>query len=385
MLDTRNIRLLKWFNFFTDFKLYAPIAIIYFAKVTGSYALGMGIFSITMISSALFEIPTGIFSDKIGRKHTVIMGAATAVCYAFLYAWGTSFTLLCIGALFEGLSRSLYSGNNDALLHDTLAESHDEHLYGDYLGKVSALSQAALALSALLGSILANFSFSVIMWISVASQVVCLILSFRLREPEVHGHASGNAYQHLAEAFTQFIHNKRLRLLSLSSVMGFAFGEAGYQFQAAFYATLWPIWAIGIAKTLSNLGAALSFHVSGRIIKRFGGLRLLIIDNVYNRVVNITATLFPTVFSPLLMTTSSLLYGVTSITKNSLMQKEFTNEQRATMGSLNSFAGSIVFGILAFLLGAVADTLTPTKAMLGLQVAQVMNLWFYWKLFKLKK
>lgn len=385
MLDKRNIGILKWFNFFTDFKLYAPIAIIYFAKVTGSYALGMGIFSITMVSSALFEIPTGIFSDKIGRRLTVIFGAATAVCYAFLYAWGATFQILCIGALFEGLSRSLYSGNNDALLHDTLAESHEEYLYGDYLGKVSALSQAALAISALLGSILANFSFSLIMWVSFISQIICLILSFRLREPRVHGRESGNTYRHLSEAIAQFIHNRKLRLLSLSSVMGFAFGEAGYQFQAAFYATLWPVWAIGIAKTLSNMGAAFSFHVSGKIIKRFGGLKLLIVDNLYNRVVNITATLFPTMFSPLLMTTSSLLYGVTSITKNSLMQKEFTNEQRATMGSLNSFAGSIVFGLLAFLLGAIADILTPTKALLSLQVAQVINLWFYWRLFKLKK
>jgi len=57
----KNIKILTWFNFFTDFLLYAPIAIIYFERVTGSYALGMSIFSITMVSSALFEIPTGVF------------------------------------------------------------------------------------------------------------------------------------------------------------------------------------------------------------------------------------------------------------------------------------------------------------------------------------
>jgi MFS family permease len=68
----KNIRILTWFNFFTDFKLYAPLAIIYFSHVTGSFALGMGIFSITMIASALFEIPTGVFSDRIGRRKTVI-------------------------------------------------------------------------------------------------------------------------------------------------------------------------------------------------------------------------------------------------------------------------------------------------------------------------
>jgi len=64
----RNIRLFYLFNFFVDFKFYAPIAIIYFAKVSGSYALGMSIFSATMLAAALFEVPTGIFSDYIGGK-----------------------------------------------------------------------------------------------------------------------------------------------------------------------------------------------------------------------------------------------------------------------------------------------------------------------------
>jgi MFS family permease len=102
----RNIRILKWFNFFIDFRLYAPIAILYFSKVTGSFALGMSIFSITMIASALFELPTGIFSDKIGRRKTVILGATAAVLFSIFYAIGGSFWMIAIGAVFEGLSRS---------------------------------------------------------------------------------------------------------------------------------------------------------------------------------------------------------------------------------------------------------------------------------------
>lgn len=63
----KNIKFLTWFNFFTDFKLYSPVAILYFAQVTGSFALGMSIFSIAYVSAAFFEIPTGIYSDLIGR------------------------------------------------------------------------------------------------------------------------------------------------------------------------------------------------------------------------------------------------------------------------------------------------------------------------------
>jgi len=378
----KNIKLLTWFNFFTDFKLYAPIAIIYFSKVSGSYALGMSIFSITMISSALFEIPTGVYSDMIGRKKTVIWGAAVAVLYAVFYAIGQSYLILVIGALFEGLSRSFYSGNNDALLHDTLAESKNEHQYDEFLGKISKMFQIALAVSAILGSLLASWSFPLIMWLSVIPQIFCLMLAFKLVEPKIHMEQSSNIFIHLKDAYKNFLNNKKLRLLSTASILGYGFGEASFQFQSAFYYTVWPLWAIGIAKTLSNIGAAFSFHFSGKLLKKFNGLKILIVDNIYNRTINIISTAFPTILSPFLMSTTSVFYGVTTVTKSTLFQKEFKNEQRATMGSLNSFAGSVFFGIVAFLLGFVADKVTPAKAFMFLQFVQLINLYFYWKLFK---
>ena len=127
-----NIKLLNWFNFFTDLIFYAPIAVLYFAKVSGSFALGMSVFSIVTISSALLEIPTGIFSDKIGRRKTIILGAASAVVASIFYAIGGSFLFLAIGSFFLGLCRSFYSGNNDALLYDTLSEKNEQHKFGEY-------------------------------------------------------------------------------------------------------------------------------------------------------------------------------------------------------------------------------------------------------------
>ena len=377
-----NIKILTWFNFFTDFKLYAPIAIIYFSQITGSFTLGMSIFSIVMISSALFEIPTGIFSDRIGRRNAVIFGAFAAILYSLLYAIGYSFWILAAGALLEGLSRSFYSGNNDALLHDTLADTNEEHQYEEFLGRISAMFQAALAVSAILGGVLATWSFPLIMWLSVIPQLLCFYLAFKLKDTKLHKSQSGNIYIRLRDAYKSFLNSKKLRLLSASSILGYGFGEAGYQFQAAFYSTLWPVWAIAIAKTLSNLGAAASFHFSGRIIKRFNGVKILLIDNIYSRIINMLSTAFPTVLSPLLMSSTSVFYGVATVAKNSLMQKEFSNDQRATMGSLNSFAGSIFFGLISLLLGFVADELSPGYAIFILQLFQIGNLFIYWKLFK---
>ncbi|OGG30268.1 hypothetical protein A2973_03165 [Candidatus Gottesmanbacteria bacterium RIFCSPLOWO2_01_FULL_49_10] len=377
-----NIKVLRWFNFFSDFKLYAPIAIIYFSHVTGSFTLGMSIFSIAMVSTALFEIPTGIFSDRIGRRKTVIWGAFAAVLFTTFYAIGHSFWILAIGAVFEGLSRSFYSGNNDALLHDTLAQYQNEAQYSESLGKVSTLLQIAQGVSAVLGGILATWSFPLIMWLSVVPQIVCLFLAFNLIEPIIHANESGNIYLHLKEAYGKFLHNRKLRLLSLSSIIGYGFGDASYKFVPAFYNTLWPVWAIGIVGTLSSITGALSFHFSGKLIHKFGALKIMFTDYISNRVANIVAAAFPTVLSPLLMSSTSVFLGVATVAKSTLMQKEFDNEQRATMGSINSFAGNILFGLVSFLLGFIADSLSPAKAILLLQIVLLVNFFIYWKLFR---
>ncbi|HUQ85658.1 MAG TPA: MFS transporter [Candidatus Limnocylindrales bacterium] len=381
----KNIRLLTLFNFFTDFRLYAPVAIIYFSEVTGSYMLGMSIFSIIMVSSALFEVPTGIFSDRIGRKKTVIFGSIAAVLFSIFYAIGQSFWILAIGGLFEGLSRSFYSGNNDALLHGSLAETKNEHQYDEFLGRVSSMFQAALAVSAIMGSFLAQWSFSLIMWISVVPQIICLFIAFQIIEPKVITNESGNIFQHFKKAYLNFKRNKKLRLLSASSILGYGFGEAGFQFQSAFYNTVWPLWAIGVVRAFSNLIAAISFRFSGRLIRKFGGINILIASSIYARVSNIVAALFPTIVSPVLIASTSLFYGAKSVSENSLLHKEFSNEQRATMGSLNSFGGSIFFGLISIILGFTADTLSPAIAFVVLQLFQLSNLWIYQKLIKHNK
>jgi len=96
---SKNIILLKWFNFFLDLRFYSPIAVIYFAHITGSFVLGMSIFSVIMITQSVFELPMGIFSDNIGRKKTMIIGALFGVIGITSYAIGLSYAFLLLGLL----------------------------------------------------------------------------------------------------------------------------------------------------------------------------------------------------------------------------------------------------------------------------------------------
>ncbi|MFH0749969.1 MAG: MFS transporter [Candidatus Gottesmanbacteria bacterium] len=381
----RNIKLLALFNFFTDFQFYSAILILYFAKVTGSYALAMSLFSITMFSSAIFEVPTGILSDKFGRKKTMTAGAIASVTCAVFYAIGGGYLPLAIGALFEGLTRAFYSGNNNAMLHDSLRDLNKVDTYDHYLGKTSAMFQLALTIGTVAGSVIAYFSFAWVMWLSVIPQVICLFLSFFVKEPKSQTSTTTNIYAHLFTSLHHIWHNKNLKLLSLNQIIGFGIGESAFQFKSAFIATLWPVWAIGISKTLSFIGGGISFWYAGKLIKKFGGLNLMLFETCINRVIAVISLAFPTVVSPILLSSTSFLYGATEVASNSLMQKEFTENERATLASLVSFAGSITFGIFSIVIGLVADRTSPTTALLFTQIFYLPTIVLLWKLKKQTK
>lgn len=345
----------------------------------------MSLFSVVMVSSALFEVPTGVFSDLIGRKRTVLCGALFATLSAIFYAIGQTYWILFVGAVLEGISRSWYSGNNDALLHDSLRDIGKIDLYSHYLGKTSAMFQGALMIGGVAGSILAQWSFPLIMWLSVIPQITCFFISLFLTEPTHSTKGKANIFSHIKISVFHLWNNKILRLLSIQDILSFGIGESSFQFGAAFIGTIWPLWAIGFSKMISYGGASISFWFSGKFIRKIGEYNILIIANIYTRIANFIAYGIPTMFSPVLMASSSIFYGVTSVAKNSLMQKEYTHEQRATLGSLNSFMGSIFFGIFAPLLGLIADIYGPAKALIVVQFCMFSVLYINLKLKRMQK
>ena len=377
-----NVRLLKIFNFLIGFSLFAPLAIIYFSRVSGSYTLGASIFGITMLASAIFEVPTGIWSDRVGRRGTIILGSWARVIAFILYAIGLSYWWLVAGAILEGLSRAFYSGNNDAFLHDTLADDHLEHDFHEYQGKVSSTEQLAMGISALIGGIIAHFSFTYLIWLSVVSQIILLWISYGFIEPHSRTAANPNIFLHLREAIKLFIYNKKLRLLSIASMLGYSISEIKWEFSSAFTATVWPIWAIGISRMLPSFGASLSFYYSGKLIRKFTEVKILLFDSIVGKFASFVAFGIPSVFSPIILSLPSLFYGVGSVAEKTLMQQEFSDHQRATMSSLNSLGGSVGFAIMSMVLGGLADFAGPAQAMLILTVISLPIIYLYWLIFR---
>lgn len=377
-----NIKLFYYYNFLTDFGLYYPIATLYFYQITGSFVLAMSIFSIAQFSSAIFEIPTGVFSDRIGRRKTIILSSLFSLFSVLFYAIGFSFLFLAIGAIFEGLSRAFASGNNNALLYDSLTQENKEKEFQNLLGKVSSMFQLSAAISAILGAIIANWSFAWVFWLTLIPLFIRFIISFKFIEPPKTEKISSNIFSHTKEAISLFIQNPKIRNISLASSLNFGIGESVYHFKVAFIQIIWPIWALGIYKTLTNIGATLSFYFSGKFIKKYSELKILIFSNIYSFFANLISLMFPSIFSPITISSTSLFFGLSTISEEGLLQKEFNQAKRATMSSLNSLLSSLIFSIFSPILGFLADKLNPTNALIIACFLSLSSNYFYQKAFK---
>ncbi len=384
IVKLNNLKLLSGLSFLLYFRPHWPIAILYFHDITHSLAAAGAIFSIVFIAQALLEVPTGLISDYIGRKKTMIGGALFYLLAIISYAIGMNFWVLAFGALLEAISRALFSGTRSALLYETVQEEGRGEELAHLMGRNDSLLQIGLATSAAFGGLLALHSLSLVFWVAVIPQIGSLIIACLLHEPRHIDRSEDHMLVMLKKAWQQFMSSAQLRLISLAEIIEFGFGEAMFYFQAAFFKMLIPEWAIGFVKCLTHTCSAISFWYSGRILKRFGSRKVLISGTVIQTTFEYIALLIPTVASPIIMALNSLTFGVTSTARSLLMQEKFTDQQRATMDSMVSLSASVVFGIVSILLGWIADISSPIYAMLAGGSSSFLLLWIYRVVFKEK-
>jgi hypothetical protein len=378
----RNVRLLSAFNFCNDFRVYAPVMVVYFTQVTGSFALGTLLFSVAKIASSAFEVPTGIFSDLIGRRLSLLLGQAASVLSIGLYALGHGFGVLAAGAVLEGLAFALFSGNNEALLFDTLKSEGQQAHYAEYQGRVSAMFQLALAVSAGVAALaLLWLPLRAMFMLSLVPQLLGLVVGFLIVEPARSGAIPANIYAHLREALAGFARDVHLRDLSLAAMLGFAIGEAKHMFHPAFFALLWPSWALGVAGGLVHALGALGFRLGGWTARRFGELRVLVGASAGSVLLGAGAVAIPTIASPAIVSLGSIFFGPAMVAQGSLMQKAFSDAQRATMASLISLGGNILFAVAVFAIGFLADRIGARYAMLTFELLTVPVTLLYLRLF----
>lgn len=359
-----NMRALFRFTFLSNVQPYYVVLVLYFAHVLHSYALAASVWAFVQIAQAVLEIPTGVISDRISRVFSLQLGAIASLCGLLIYALSTSYLILLIGAALQGLSFALFSGNNNAIMYDSARSVGKKDDFHSYYSKTNIALEVGGIIAAISGSILAAISYTWVLWISVIPQVLAVLVAFTFIEPPRTAPVSGNVYSHLKDVLKYYKHNSHLRMMSIASIIGGGVGGAAWNIMPAYYRMYVPLSYVGFLTSANYIWSTIGFNISGWFMKRFKPATILLTGEAYSRTVSFVALATSTVASPFIMMFYGAPYGPTDTAKQHLLHQEFTDEQRATMDSLNSLVTSIVYAGFLVLVGYLADKYSPRVSLL---------------------
>lgn len=385
----RNILLFKLYYLFSEIWPLSALAIVFFQKITGSYAFALGVFSIAKIVQSLAEIPTGVFSDKIGRKKTMILSALLTILAFLMFALAGSFGfkyLLILGAVFWAFADAFASGTDDALMYETMEELRKVDKYDIVYARSKMFCQIGLGTGALIAAAVTYFySLNVLAWVSVIFGIIPMLISLRFVEPKKHIAEDCSSIKHFMVAIKAFIKNKKLRILATIQMLNRGVGFAAYRIEGAYFNMLIPTWMVNVVQIIKQTCGTISFAVTP-YFRKFGFYRILVASTIGMAVIRTTGVILNNFATPFIQSCANLLWGTTSTAESTLLQQELSPKQRATMGSIVSLLGGFLSALIYWLVGVVADISSVWFAIVFLIGCNlVIGAGYYWMLKKYKQ
>jgi MFS family permease len=389
------IKGLKRFNFFRSLSLtwvFIPFQWDYLVSHNFSAKSIFLLNSIFTLSAVLCEVPTGVLSDRIGRKKTLVMGGLS-MCFGcgFFLLGGTTefFVYFALANIFAALSMTLVSGCDSAYLFDLVASQGVMDRYPKVEGRSTAWKLVGNVLGCVLGFFLARiaieWTFALTALITLAASVVAACL------PEAQAFRHTDLKLHLAESFRVVRKSKVIISVLFYSLFLFPLLRVGI-FLDPPHAALHGIRAeyLGLAFALKDIMSALGSFNAGAIIKKWGSGKILLVLPVLGSIAFLLQGFFHGPWCWGLYLLPALALGLFSpVIRIMINQAVVDSSRRATVLSVEGmfrrtgyaffspFIGwmvdmyslSIVFVSIAFL-GLAAAGISATIAMLGNGIAR---------------
>ena len=180
----RNIVLLPWFGFLRNLVFWQATWFLYFQSEIGA-AQAILLYIVYDVSTTILEVPSGYFSDRFGRRFTLILSAVTGLLGCGLLASGFGgFGRLVVGQALLGAHSAFVSGTDSALLYESLAAEGRQDEIEHFELRMWRFSFAGLALSAVIGGAMALVAPVFPFAASAVAFCVLIWVSFRFCEPD---------------------------------------------------------------------------------------------------------------------------------------------------------------------------------------------------------
>jgi MFS family permease len=235
---TRNIRLLYGYAGVSNLQPHLALWVVYLLDFRGLTLTEVGVMEGFFWGvSLLLELPTGAFSDRFGRRPTAIVASVVEGAGIIAFALAGSFPALLGAYVLWSGGLAFRSGNNDAMLYDTLTStdgstddsadgSSDEATNGsaDYArlrGRIGAIDASALMLGGIFGAaVAAATDLQLPILLGAISSAVSAGIAYRMQEPPRHAvHRSLSYLGTLTGALGALRRDRALRYIILFDIV----------------------------------------------------------------------------------------------------------------------------------------------------------------------
>ena len=375
-----NIALFKWYQFVFNFAPMATLLIVYFQQITGSYAVATAVWSVCMVVRTIMEIPSGLISDKIGRRNTLILVCSTTNLCFFLWALAGQLHmsgLLFIGAVSWGISGSLLSGTIEALIYETTLQTGKESEFKSIYAQSQIWAQCGLAISALFASVISRyFSLQTLAWITAFLGFAPIIIVFHFSEPKHYTpYSKLSPLQDFILALRLVRRKRKLRFYAIITLLNFAVEKSVHRFEAAYFKMLISDALINLVRSLKQFFGMIGFYIASKL-RKYTSPIVYFSAFGFNSFFRFFALAINNFCTPFLMSFVNLFYGLTMTASTDILQKEFSKRQRVTTQSIISFFSGFAEAGILYLFGLIADLLSPRWAMFLAVLVNVLLLSF---------
>ena len=336
---------------------WLPVFFLYFERALPVSQV-LALEAVYYFAGTLLEVPSGMASDRLGRRPTLVCAAAMQALGALILFTGTGFLAFAAGQVLLAGSWSFVSGTDTALLYESLAAQGRTHETLRWEAALQRAGLVSLALAAVLGGLLARLSLGAGYAATAASSLVAVVLALRLVEPPRSLAPAREAPGRTTDlrGFAAQLADPWLRFGLAVAVAAMVFNHVPFEF-------LQPILrdALGRADLAADPGAplasglvlgatmALGAWVSARVpalAARLGAARtLLLAQGIQALAIGVLAlSLHPLAVCVLLV--RSVPQALTQPVLRSELHPRLDGAWRATWFSAQSFVAHCAFGVV---------------------------------------
>jgi len=371
-----NIKLFYVYIFLNRLELWLPTVALFLLDRGFSLTQYATVDAIWYVSTLVFEIPTGVITDRYGKKVSLLIAALSLSLSLFILALGGSFLSMVIAYVLWGFASSFESGTYDALIYDTLKQIDREEDYRKVMGQAKTLTILAGALGSAaagwLGSI--RLGLPIILTAAIALLLCPLVLLFK--EPDVAQVREPSHLLHVKESIKYVCHHRSIALLIVySAILETAVWGLYIFYQPLLHSLGIPVVGTGFVYFLFRLFGAGGAYLSDALYRVVGKVSIYFIPLCFVACVfSMGYAVSPWVLSFIFVI--FFIEGSSYPILNDLLNKNLPSGKRATIISLGAVLACLMGTLVYPALGRIADasSLQTTFKMLGVGVLVSMSL-----------